>query len=218
MSFQNRSPCRFLNPQSSSKNFMCFENRRGSTTLKQATQCLVLVWSTIVRGIQWVSLGQTAKKTFPLSKRLYSHWVCCHKKKTCPSRWEWLAWSRHGTSLSTCSRSRCLPKERLFKIILILRMDWLIPMTKYFKNGSVKIHFCTSRGQSEKKHDSQMVWMASANKLSILWFSDGTGANGGEHCGVQAKWDDQVLCFYHRSYKPGDMIHGLNKQQYGLVY
>ena len=55
-------------------------------------------------------------------------------------------------------------------------------------------------------------------KLSILWFSDGTGANGGEHCGVQAKWDDQVLCFYHRSYKPGDMIHGLNKQQYGLVY
>ena len=200
---------------------MSFENRRGSTTLKQATQCLVLAWSTIVRGILWVSMGQRAKKTLPPSKRVLSHSVCCHKKTLSmffSCRWEWPAWSRRGTSLSTCSRSRCLPEERLFKIILILRMIWLIPMTKYFKNGSVEIHFCTSRGQSEKNTTLRWFEGLRQKKLSILWFSDGTGANGGEHCGVQAKWDDQVLCFYHRSYKPGDMIHGLNKQQYGLVY
>ena len=108
--------------------------------------------------------------------------------------------------------------SNFFKIILNLRMIWLIPMTKYFKNGSVEIHFCTSRGQSEKNTTLRWFEGLRQKKLSILWFSDGTGANGGEHCGVQAKWDDQVLCFYHRSYKPGDMIHGLNKQQYGLVY
>ena len=112
----------FQNPQSSSKNlftssnfslnFMSFENRRGSTTLKQATQCQELAWSTIVRGIQWVSLGQTAKKTLPLLKRLYSHSVCCHLSMFFLAGGSgWLDLAMEPPSLPAHVQGACLRKD-----------------------------------------------------------------------------------------------------------